>query len=236
MLDITIIVAFIAGLVSFLSPCVLPIIPGFLAYLAGGLTDKSKRWYIFLHSMLFVLGFAIVFSLLGVLLNSVLTHVATDVQIWLSRLGGVVIIFFGLMLMGLVDIPALDRPHVIKVKRGDGAWRYVSSVLFGMAFAVGWTPCVGAALGAILGVAASEPGRAFGLLMGYSLGLGIPFGLVGAFALPLNKYLVRANHIAKYVNIVFGLLLVVLGLLIFTQELNRFANFELLVDYLQTLY
>ena len=103
--------AFLGGLVSFLAPCVLPIIPGFLAYLAGASTTDtgSKRKEIFINSIFFVLGFGIIFSLLGVLLNTILGNIAYDVQIWLSRIGGVMIIFFGLYLIQLIKIPFLER-------------------------------------------------------------------------------------------------------------------------------
>ena len=109
--DFSIVIAFIAGLVSFLSPCVLPIIPGFMAYLAGSSLDQaqSHRRDIFLASLFFVFGFSAVFSALGVLLNTVLEAVAYDAQIWLARIGGAIIILFGLYLVGLVKIPFLER-------------------------------------------------------------------------------------------------------------------------------
>ena len=111
MAEVTLIVAFLAGLVSFLAPCVLPLIPGFLAYLAGTSLEKTHRWEIFANSFFFVLGFSAVFAVLGVLLNTILTNVAYDVQQWLSRIGGVIIIFFGLYLTGLIHIPFLEREH-----------------------------------------------------------------------------------------------------------------------------
>src|SRR5258708_3232018 len=120
MIDVGIFVAFAAGLVSFLSPCVLPIIPGFLAYLAGSMTetpDRKAKWEIFLNSVFFVLGFSLVFAALGVLLNTVLLAAAYSVQLWLSRIGGVIIIFFGLYLTGLLKIRYLDREHKMAVKK-----------------------------------------------------------------------------------------------------------------------
>jgi len=229
MAEITIVIAFIAGLVSFLSPCVLPIIPGFLAYLAGASLEetKTKRKEIFLNSLFFVLGFSIIFSALGVLLNSVLEAVAYDVQTWLARIGGIMIIFFGLYLVGLIKVPFLEREHKFSVKTKFKS-RYLTSFVFGVAFAVGWTPCVGAALGSILGLAATQPGLAFTLLLVYSLGLGIPFLLVGLFASQsinlINKYAGILNHI----KIIFGIILIILGILAFTQNLPLVANLELL--------
>lgn len=226
--EVTLVVAFIAGIVSFLSPCVLPIIPGFLAYLTGtSAQEKPKRSQVVLHSALFVFGFSLVFALLGVLLNTVLERSAYDTQIWLSRVGGIIIIFFGLFLMKLIRLPFLERAHTFNVA-GKFQSKHITSILFGAAFAAGWTPCVSAALGAILGLAASNPGVAFWLLMSYSFGLGVPFIVIGFFAADAGRIIQKYAHSLTYVNIVFGALLIVLGVLIFTQDLALLANFELL--------
>jgi len=233
-MELTVYIAFIAGLVSFLSPCVLPIIPGFLAYLAGSSTAgvRQPRMAVFLHSALFVLGFSVIFALLGVLLNTALEAVAYDAQIWLARAGGVIIIFFGLYLTGLVKPSFLDRAHKVNVSANPNRSRYVSSFLFGAAFAAGWTPCVGAALGAILGLAASAPGSAFSLLLAYAIGLGVPFLIVGAFAGKAQEWVSRFARASQIINIMFGIILIILGILIFTTQLSRIANFELLNQFL----
>lgn len=229
MVDLSIVIAFFAGLVSFIAPCVLPIIPGFLAYLAGTTTADAgrRRGVVLAHSFLFVLGFSLVFSALGVLLNSLLERIAYDVQIWVARIGGLIIIFFGLYLAGLIHFAWLERKHSFTVQT-QGISRYVASLFFGAAFAAGWTPCVGAALGAILGLAATQPGKAFYLLLAYSLGLGVPFLFVGYFAHEAQNVVRRFGRAAMYINRFFGILLIVLGVLIFTQQLSRVANFELL--------
>ena len=221
--------AFLGGLISFLAPCVLPIIPGFLAYLAGASTAEagSKRKEIFINSVFFVLGFGIVFALLGVLLNTLLENIAYDVQTWLSRIGGVMIIFFGLYLVGLIKIPFLEKEYKFGVKTKFKS-RYATSFLFGLAFAAGWTPCVGPALGVILGLAATAPGSAFLLLLTYALGLGIPFLIVGAFTGQATEFINRHTVGLKYLNIVFGIILLGLGVLIFTQKLSLIANFDFL--------
>lgn len=229
-MPLSITIAFIAGLVSFLSPCVLPIVPGFLSYLAGTATvagERPGRREIFVAAVWFVLGFASVFATLGVLLNTLLEAIAYDAQVWLSRAGGVVIIVFGLYLTRLLKIGFLEREHRIKVKRRFRS-RHVTAFVFGAAFAAGWTPCVGAALGAILGLAATQPGAAFALLMWYALGLGMPFLLIGAFAAQSTGLLRRIAPYLPYVNFVFGVILVVLGMLIFTGNLARIANLDLL--------
>ena len=227
--ELGIVFAFTAGLVSFLSPCVLPIIPGFLAYLAGATLADSrvKRWSIFLNSVFFVLGFSAVFAVLGVLLNTILGAIAFDVQIWLSRIGGGIIIFFGLYLVGLIKLNFLEREYKFAI-RSQFRSRYLTSFLFGAAFAAGWTPCVGAVLGGILGLAASNPASAIYLLFAYAIGLGLPFLAVGLFAEKSSGIINRYARIFPYINMAFGVLLIALGILVFTQNLNRIANLELI--------
>jgi cytochrome c-type biogenesis protein len=234
MTNIPIVIAFIAGIVSFLSPCILPIIPGFLAYLAGESSStgvKPSRLTIFLNSFFFVLGFSIVFALLGVLLNGALAHAAYAIQSWLAWIGGTIVIFFGLYLMGFFRIPFLESDHKMNMKTKFHS-RYLTSLLFGFAFAAGWTPCVGPVLGGILGIAASAPGEAFYLLLAYAIGLGIPFLVVGLFVAQasafINKYITKLT----WVNPVFGAILVMLGVLVFTQDLPLIANFGFINDLL----
>jgi len=224
---ITVVVAFIAGIVSFLAPCVLPIVPGFLAYLAGSSLGeaRARRWDVFLNSLFFVFGFSAIFAALGIVLNTLLAEAAYSVQAWLSRIGGIIIIFFGLYLTGLLKIPFLEREHKFKIHTKFKS-RYITSFLFGAAFAAGWTPCVGAALGSILGLAATQPGSAFWLLLAYALGLGVPFLIVGMFATPAAALIGRYAGAANYVNLAFGILLIGFGVLVFTQTLSLIANFD----------
>ena len=233
MKEFTIGIALLAGLISFLSPCVLPVIPGFLSYLAGtSIKDaSSKRMEVFMNSVFFVLGFSVVFALLGVLLNTVLSDVAYTTQTWLARIGGGLIIFFGLFLVGLIRIPFLEREYKLNVRTKFKS-KYLTSFLFGAAFAAGWTPCVGAVLGGILGLAASQPGSAFLLLFSYSIGLGIPFLFVGFFTAQASEFIRRYSGIIHYVNIAFGILLIGIGILAFTQNLGLVANFEILNKFL----
>lgn len=230
---VTLYIAFIAGLVSFLSPCVLPIVPGFLSYLAGSsLNDtQQKRGEIFLNSLFFVLGFSVIFAAIGVLLSTLLSDIAYDVQIWLSRLGGAVIIFFGIYLLGLFHIPFLDTEHKFQVKYQFKS-RYLTSFVFGAAFAAGWTPCVGAVLGGIYALAISQPGLGFSLLLSYALGLGIPFLLVGLFTSQASGFIRKYAHILNYIKVFFGIILIILGVLVFTQKLAEISNFELLNKFL----
>jgi cytochrome c-type biogenesis protein len=233
MVEVSLLVAFVAGVVSFLAPCVLPLVPGYLAYLAGTTVREgaSKRWDIFVASLLFVAGFSFVFALLGVLLNTLLTSVAYGVQVWLSRIGGLIIIFFGLYLTGLIRLGWLEKEYKFSItgKRS----KYATSFLFGVAFAAGWTPCVGVALGAILGLAASQPGIAFTLLLAYSLGLGLPFIIVGLFASQAAPLITKYSGVFNYINIAFGIILIIIGIMIFTQTLGLVANLPLLNSILQ---
>lgn len=234
MADLSLGIAFVAGLISFFAPCILPIIPGFLAYLGGASTENptaKERLSVFVNSIFFVLGFASVFAVLGILLNTVLEAIAYDVQIWLARVGGAVIIFFGLYLARIIKIPFLDKEHKISVKTKFSS-RYLTSFVFGSAFAAGWTPCVGAALGAILGLAASAPGTAFALLMSYALGLGVPFLVVGLFASQATAFFARHGKLFARLNVVFGWILILLGVLVFTQYLNVIANWWFLNSFL----
>ncbi|HLC60630.1 MAG TPA: cytochrome c biogenesis protein CcdA [Candidatus Nanoarchaeia archaeon] len=225
MVEVSIVIAFIAGVVSFLSPCVLPIIPGFLAYLSGtSATDENARLKMFLNSLAFVIGFSFIFALLGVLLNTALERISYSVQEWLSRISGIIIIIFALYVLGLVKMPFLEKEHKLKVKKKFSI-TYITSFVFGAAFAVGWTPCVSAILGSILALAVAKPGLSFLLLLVYALGLGLPFLLVGLFTTQAIKIINKSSTFLKYFNIIVGILLLILGILVFTNKLNIVANF-----------
>ncbi len=196
--------------------------------------EHRYDWNIFLSSVFFVLGFSIIFSLIGVLLETVLSNVSYTVQEWLGRVGGVVIILFGLFLLGLITPSFLQREHKILVKKRFGS-QYATSFVFGAAFAVGWTPCVSAALGAILALAATNASSAFILLMAYTLGLGIPFLFVGLFTTQAQAIILRAGKWLKYFQYFFGVVLIILGILVFTQQLNRVANLEFVSEFLTNL-
>ena len=234
MAGLTLGIAFIAGIISFLSPCVLPLVPAFLGYLAGtSIADikagKSGRLKIFINTVLFVLGFSLIFSLLGVLLNSVLADISYDVRIWLGRIGGVVIILFALYLLKLIKLPWLDREHKFKRKF---KYSYLTSFVFGAAFAVGWTPCVGAVLGSVLTLAVISPGQAFPLLFSYTLGLGLPFLLVGIFTSQATTLIGKAGKYLTYFNYFVGVLLLILGILVFTNQLAVISSFSFLNEFL----
>ncbi len=188
----------------------------------------ARDWKIFISSLFFVLGFSIIFSLVGVLLQTILSNVSYSVQIWLGRIGGVIIILFGLFMLGVFKPYFLLREHKISVKRNFSP--YINSFLFGAAFAIGWTPCVSAALGAILALATVNPSSAFFLLIAYTLGLGLPFLLVGLFTDSTKKIIQKNTKFLFYAQYFFGILLIILGILVFIGQLNRVASSEFIVN------
>ncbi|MBI2675151.1 MAG: sulfite exporter TauE/SafE family protein [Candidatus Aenigmarchaeota archaeon] len=234
--ELTVFVAFVAGLFSFVSPCILPLIPAFLSYLSGvslseaGKSSKS-RIFVFMNAAFFVLGFSLVFSILGVLLSSILSDAAYDLRLWLGRIGGVIIIAFGLYLMKLIRLTFLEKEHKMKVRRFGSS--YATSFAFGVAFAAGWTPCVGAILGSILALAAVQPQNAFSLLLAYSAGLGIPFLLSGLFISRMQPLIKKHSSAIDKANMVFGAVLVILGILVFTNMLASIASIPFLNQFLQ---
>ena len=194
----------------------------------------TNRWSIFINSIFFVLGFSIIFSLVGVLLQTILSNIAYSVQNWLGYIGGSIIIFFGLYMLGLFKIGFLEREHKLKIKRRF-KYSYATSFIFGAAFAVGWTPCVTAALGAILALASTRASSAFVLLFAYTLGLGIPFLLVGLFTTQAQNIINKTGKWLKYFQYFFGVLLIILGIFIFTNQLSRIANSETVTNFVLSL-
>ena len=222
MVGLTLIISFIAGVVSFSSPCVLPFVPGLLAYLAGTSITESRfrRREVLVNATLFVLGLSLVFAILGLILNSLLAGIGFTAQVWLARIGGCVIIFFGLNLAGLIQVPFTGRRCGI-MSSSSHTPHYFRSFALGSAFAAGWTPCVGSVLGVVLGMAATEPASAFPLLLAYSLGLGVPFLFVGSFAAQALT-LFSGNHtkMLSHLRSGLGVVMIILGILVFTQNLG----------------
>ena len=241
MAEITLVVAILAGLGSFVAPCILPMIPAFLAYISGStlseLSNKGEtktitvnRTKIILNTIFFVLGFSLVFSTLGVIINSALTNSSGDIINGFNQAGGVIIIGFGAFLILSSKINKLNIEKKFIPKRSKAS--YPLSFIFGLAFAAGWTPCVGPILGTILTLAATTPSVAFNLLLAYSLGLGIPFILIGVFFSRANKIIKSMSKHLKYYNLVLGGFIIILGVLVFTNQLAYIANFPLLNELL----
>jgi len=246
-----IIPAFIAGILTFLAPCTLPLVPGYLGFISGvsiqdlqdPLKSKSARRKIFLNGLLFVIGFSLIFILLGSLFGLGGSAFA-QYRVWLSRIGGIFVILFGLFMIGALRLPFLNVEKNIgrikALKPGNPA----SSLIFGATFAFGWTPCVGPILGSILTLAAASTtvGQGAFLLLVFSLGLAIPFLVI---ALSIGSASAYLSKISKYLNIISfvgGLFLIFIGILLLTGKIGvwvsyfysifDFINYERLLDYL----
>jgi cytochrome c-type biogenesis protein len=220
-------IAFVAGLVSFLSPCVLPLVPGYLSYMAGvgtGEAGRTRSLPAAAVAATFVLGFTLVFVALGATVT-VLGSFLKDHQLLFARVGGVVIIALGLVFMGLLKIPFLYREARFHPTPGAGFW---GSLVLGGAFAFGWSPCIGATMGAVLLMAAGQsvtggPGKGAALMATYSLGLGLPFLLAGIGVSRLTKAVAWLRHHVRTINLVSGALLVAMGLLFLTGQLFQLS-------------
>ncbi len=231
--DVTIVAALLAGFVSFLSPCVLPLVPPYLVYLAGAslerLTDDDPKTGsmrdMLLAAFLFVCGFSTVFIALGAS-ASVFGSLIRVYSAELSIVAGVAIIVMGMHFLGLTPIALLHRQKRLEIAKPVGLW---GAYAMGLAFAFGWTPCIGPILAAILAVAASEQtvARGAGLLAVYSLGLGIPF-MLAAFAVePFAAFLAHFRRHIAHVERVMGGLLVLTGLAFLTGWVSQ-ASYWLL--------
>jgi cytochrome c-type biogenesis protein len=218
-----IVVAFTAGLFSFLSPCVLPLFPSYLSFVTGmsvadlqaDLTAAARR-RVLVHSLAFVVGFSIVFVSLGASFSAA-GQVLMDYRDIIRRVGGVLIVIFGLYIAGLLNFGPFSRTRQWQLREKPAG--YVGSFIVGLTFAIGWTPCVGPILGAILSLAgtAETVGRGVGLLVAYSAGLGVPF-LLSAVALGVFlKFFKRYRPFIPIVERGAGVILVVVGVLVFTN-------------------
>lgn len=190
----------------------------------------ERKNIIFLNSVAFVIGFTLVFSIIGILIQTVLAGVSYATLEILRMIGGVLIAGFGVFMIASLryNIPFLMTEHKIKARRFNNS--YISSFVFGVAFAIGWTPCVGAILGSIYTLAAISPGAGFLLLFAYSLGIGIPFLIVGAFTSKLTSFLDKSKGFMKYFNIIGGIILIIFGLLIFFNYIGIIATFFIGTD------
>lgn len=226
--QVTIGLAFLAGLASFLSPCVFSLVPAYIGYLggraAGGELTESNRFITFTHGLAFVLGFSVVFVTLGVA-TSAFGRLLFDLRFLLSKVGGIIVIIFGLHMIGVFRIPFLEYDTRVQ-KVPDRKWGYLSSALMGVFFSAGWAPCVGPVLGAILTLALNGGSVSTGvsLLSAYSAGLAIPFLIaalgVGWVSITLRKY----GKVMHYIEIGMGVVLVILGIMLFAGVFELIAQ------------
>ncbi|MEJ7809688.1 MAG: cytochrome c biogenesis protein CcdA [Gemmatimonadaceae bacterium] len=219
-------VSFTAGLLSFLSPCVLPLIPSYVTFITGMSLDEvqTARRAALIHSLLFIAGFTLIFLALGAT-ATLAGRVLLAYREWIARAGGAFIILFGLYLLGAFNTRILARER--RVHLADKPVGYLGSVLVGVAFGAGWTPCIGPILGSILIYTSSTADlqRGLLLLLCYSLGLAIPFV---ASSLAINHFITAFTRVRRHlvwVNRVGGALLVVVGLLLVTGFFTMLATF-----------
>lgn len=243
--------AFIAGALTFLAPCTLPLVPAYLAFIGGvSLHDVRNssilslaRRKIFLSSIAFVAGFSVVFIVFGALAGF-LGAILAPYRLWITRIGGVLVICSGLFMIGFAKIPFLSKEYRFKIASLVERGRPFSSFMLGMAFSAGWTPCVGPILGSILLLASTSATALQGaaLLAVFSLGLAAPF-LIVAFGIgSATKLLGRITRYSSAVSAIGGVFLIAVGLLLLTDTMRllvshgyrlfEFINYDRLLDYL----
>ena len=237
--DVTLLAAFAAGFLSFVSPCVLPLIPGYISFVSGVSVEEMRgdappatsRVQVFFTSLAFVIGFSIVFVLLGASATAIGKLMFAKLPL-LSKIAGGILIVFGLHTMGVFRIAFLEAEKRVHSQRKPAG--PIGAMLVGVAFAFGWTPCIGPILGGILAIAGSKStvGEGITLLAVYSLGLGIPFLLT---SLAINQFFGAAKRIRRYyhaIELASGALLIAIGVLIITGQLTIITRF--LQPYLPT--
>ena len=218
-------VAFFAGLLSFLSPCVLPLVPSYISFITGLSLDEvgTRRWVALTHAVMFILGFTVIFVLLGASATAV-GALLREHRVWLERAGGALIVVFGLYLLGVFRFGGFARERRFQIQ--DKPLGYLGSALVGLAFGAGWSPCIGPILGAVLSYTAATAtlGRGVVLLLTYSLGLGLPF-LVAALAVEsFTSWFQRYRRFIPVVTKLSGAVLVLVGVLLATGYFTILAS------------
>jgi len=217
-------IAFTGGLLSFLSPCVLPLVPSYLGFLTGFTLDEmaDRRRLALVHAALFVLGFSLVFVALGAGATALGTALKVY-KVWLMRAGGLLIVIFGLYCLGVLRLDFLGQERRLHLEQRPVG--FLGSVMVGMAFGAGWSPCIGPILGGILSLAATEAdlGRGLGLLVAYSLGLAVPFLAAAVAVERFIGWFQRFRRHLKLVQRASGALLLAVGVLILTGQFTRLA-------------
>lgn len=226
--NVTVGLSFLAGLASFLSPCVFSLVPAYVGYLggraAGGENTQSNRFITFTHGLAFVLGFSVVFITLGVASSS-LGRLLYDLRDVLTKVGGIVVIIFGLHMIGVFRIKFLEYDTRVQ-QVPDRKWGYFSSALMGVFFSAGWAPCVGPVLGAILTLSLNGGSVSTGvrLLTAYSAGLAIPFLIAALGVSWVSMTLRKYGKVMHYVEVGMGVILVIVGVMLFAGTFGLIAQ------------
>ncbi len=243
--------AFVAGVLTFLAPCTLPLVPGYLGFISGvsleDLKDSEKskkaRWKIFLNGFFFILGFSAVFVSLGTLAGFA-GAALVPYRLWLGRIGGVFVILFGLFMLNVLKIPYLSRDIQFRAPPIFQRGRPLNSLILGSAFALGWTPCVGPILGSILLLASTSATALQGafMLTVFSTGLAVPFLVIVLAVGSAGRLITKLAPILNAVSVIGGVFLIFLGMLLLTDNMTllisygyrlfRFIEYDRLLDYL----
>lgn len=252
-MDLSLIIpAFIAGILTFLAPCTLPLVPGYLGFISGASLEdlkdpeksKKTRWKIFLNGLFFMAGFSAVFIIMGTLVGFVGARFLVPYRVWLGRIGGVFVIIFGLFMLNVLKIPFLTREKQFKAPVLFERGKPINSFILGSAFAFGWTPCVGPILGSILLLASTSTTAFQGAVMltVFSLGLAVPFLLIALGIGSASRYIQNISKYLNVVSIVGGIFLIFLGILLVSGNIGlliaygykifRFIEYDRLLDFL----
>jgi cytochrome c-type biogenesis protein len=237
-MELTLWLAFLAGLASFLSPCVFPLVPAYISYLSGRsiavLRSEDNHGYklkTVFHGLAFVLGFSIVFISLGATASAI-GGLLYNLRWLLVKIGGIIVILFGLHMTGIMRFSFLDYELKLQNKK-HGKTTFLTSMIMGIIFSAGWSPCVGPVLGSILTLAVGEGSILAGmkLLAFYSLGLGIPF-ILAAFGIGwVIKVLQKYHNLLRCIEILMGIILVIIGVMLFLGTLEMLNKFGMFVDF-----
>lgn len=252
-MDLSLIIpAFIAGILTFLAPCTLPLVPGYLGFISGASLEdlkdpaktKSARSKIFWNGFFFMAGFSAVFIAMGTLVGFIAASLLVPYRLWLSRIGGIFVIIFGLFMLNVLKIPILTREKQLKAPALFERGKPINSFILGLAFAFGWTPCVGPILGSILLLASTTTTALQGALMltVFSAGLAVPFLLIAIGIGSASRYIQNISKYLNVVSIIGGIFLIFLGILLVTGNIGllisygykifQFINYDRLLDYL----
>lgn len=223
--DISIPIAFSAGFLSFFSPCVLPLIPAYITYITGTSMEEElvgRKLFALNRTIGFIIGFTLIFMIMGISASFV-GRLFNEYRSIFVKVSGILIIVFGLNMMGIIKISSLNKEKRFKMPKITS---WFSSILMGMAFAAGWTPCIGAVLGSILLYAGTTATVSKGiyLLFAYSLGLAVPFIVTALLINKFSKFLIKSEKIMPYVMKISGIFIIILGILIFLNKVYVIAN------------
>lgn len=212
--------AFFAGALSFLSPCVLPLVPVYLGYLSGTSVadeDRPNRWHVFTHALFFVGGFTLIFTLLFGLPATLLGGALNQYSDLIARIGGVLVIVFGLHTVGIITIPFLNMTKRLEFDHTMTPG-YIRSGLIGVAFAAGWTPCIGPLLGAVMSMSFTQPSLGVFFTLIYAMGLAVPFLVTALLLSRATNILHRMNRHGHIVQRISGVFLIAVGLLLLSGQ------------------